>query len=137
MAARLLTMLVYGIKSGKEGRYTGETSEIPRTLQGCGYCQMLTPEWEKAATRMRKLVGVAAVDVVSQSVLAVSEAHSLLLCCCKVTHQAVAQHVMSKYGFQVLTRLHYVLGCAFIAHTDQRSADHQGPEAWQGKTKNH
>jgi hypothetical protein len=30
--------------------------------QGCGYCQLLTPEWEKVAGNMKNLVRVGAVD---------------------------------------------------------------------------
>ncbi len=38
--------------------------------EGCGYCQLLTPEYEKAAGKLRKLVGVAAVDVEKNNQLA-------------------------------------------------------------------
>jgi thiol-disulfide isomerase/thioredoxin len=31
---------------------------------GCGYCELLKPEWEKVSNKMRKLVRVAALDVV-------------------------------------------------------------------------
>jgi len=30
--------------------------------EGCGYCQLLTPEWEKVAANLKHLVKVAAVD---------------------------------------------------------------------------
>lgn len=30
--------------------------------EGCGYCRLLTPEYEKVATNLRKMVAVAAVD---------------------------------------------------------------------------
>eukprot|EP00035_Acanthoeca_spectabilis_P039263 m.60670 g.60670 ORF g.60670 m.60670 type:complete len:463 (-) comp9518_c0_seq2:2369-3757(-) len=48
---------------------------------GCGYCELLKPEWTAAAAKMRKMAGVAAVDV--------------------VTHQHIAQSLMKDYGFEV------------------------------------
>eukprot|EP00051_Salpingoeca_urceolata_P015931 m.208768 g.208768 ORF g.208768 m.208768 type:complete len:429 (+) comp18541_c0_seq2:1422-2708(+) len=49
--------------------------------EGCGYCQQLTPEYNKAATKLRKLVRVAAVDVEK--------------------NRDIAQKIMSMYNFQV------------------------------------
>lgn len=43
---------------------------------GCGYCELLKPEWESAAQKMRKMAGLAALDV--------------------VTHQHVASALMSE-----------------------------------------
>eukprot|EP00041_Stephanoeca_diplocostata_P030843 m.942762 g.942762 ORF g.942762 m.942762 type:complete len:509 (-) comp23838_c0_seq48:2416-3942(-) len=48
---------------------------------GCGYCELLKPEWTTAAQKMRKMVGVAAVDVVN--------------------HQHIAQALMEEYKFKV------------------------------------
>eukprot|EP00038_Savillea_parva_P002664 m.116327 g.116327 ORF g.116327 m.116327 type:complete len:514 (+) comp10914_c0_seq2:331-1872(+) len=48
---------------------------------GCGYCELLKPEWTNVAAKMRKMAGIAAVDV--------------------VTHQHIAQSLMQEYGFEV------------------------------------
>eukprot|EP00047_Mylnosiga_fluctuans_P013197 m.30035 g.30035 ORF g.30035 m.30035 type:complete len:358 (+) comp4736_c0_seq1:25-1098(+) len=49
--------------------------------EGCGYCQQLTPEYEKTAKQLEKLVRVAAVDVEK--------------------HRDVAGALQQTYGFQV------------------------------------
>eukprot|EP00040_Diaphanoeca_grandis_P027616 m.157449 g.157449 ORF g.157449 m.157449 type:complete len:549 (-) comp31056_c2_seq1:79-1725(-) len=48
---------------------------------GCGYCELLKPEWEKLALKMRKQIGVAAVDVVN--------------------HQHISKALQDKYKFEV------------------------------------
>eukprot|EP00037_Helgoeca_nana_P014060 m.130258 g.130258 ORF g.130258 m.130258 type:complete len:492 (-) comp22370_c0_seq1:209-1684(-) len=48
---------------------------------GCGYCELLKPEWTAAAGKMRKMAGVAAVDVVN--------------------HKHIADSLMKEYGFEV------------------------------------
>eukprot|EP00048_Salpingoeca_helianthica_P020673 m.7896 g.7896 ORF g.7896 m.7896 type:complete len:347 (+) comp5116_c0_seq1:101-1141(+) len=49
--------------------------------EGCGYCQMLTPEYEKTAAALEKLVRVAAVDVEK--------------------HRDLAGSLQQTYGFEV------------------------------------
>ncbi len=42
--------------------------------EGCGYCQLLTPVWEKVAEHLKNLVRVAAVDTERSGPLAANHA---------------------------------------------------------------
>ena len=68
------------IKLNDEKQFKREVSEsnflwaVEFYREGCGYCQLLTPVWEKVAEHLKNMVRVAAVDTERSGSLAANHA---------------------------------------------------------------